>query len=147
MQTNAPAGSEFVDQYNRAVSFGQIGGANGAPLPAHASTHATDGSDPVTPASIGTVSFLNATAALNYGSIGVSGGFLDLDVTVTGAELDDWTSVDCVSIRGAGDGSRALIFSSFVSAANTVTVRAVNPTLVAVNPGSYTFKILVAKGV
>jgi hypothetical protein len=25
MQTNAPAGSEFVDQYNRAVTFGQIG--------------------------------------------------------------------------------------------------------------------------
>jgi hypothetical protein len=55
MQTNAPAGSEFVDQYNRAVAFGQIGGVNGAPLPAHASTHATGGSDPVTPASIGAV--------------------------------------------------------------------------------------------
>ena len=55
MQTNAPAGSEFVDQYNRAVAFGQIGGVNGAPLPAHASTHATGGSDPVTPDSIGAV--------------------------------------------------------------------------------------------
>lgn len=53
MQTNAPAGSEFVDQYNRAVTFGQIGGANGAPLPSHASTHATGGSDAITPASIG----------------------------------------------------------------------------------------------
>ena len=101
----------------------------------------------LTPADIGAAkAFLTATASLNYGSIGVSGGFLDLDVTVTGAELDDWTSVNCVSIRGAGDGSRALIFSSFVSAANTVTVRAINPTLVAVNPGTYTFKILVAKG-
>lgn len=58
MQTNAPAGSEFVDQYNRAVAFGQIGGANGAPLPDHASTHATGGSDPVTPASIGAVSLV-----------------------------------------------------------------------------------------
>jgi hypothetical protein len=55
MQTNAPAGGEWVDQYNRAVAFGQIGGANGAPLPAHASTHATGGSDPITPASIGAV--------------------------------------------------------------------------------------------
>jgi hypothetical protein len=64
MQTNAPAGSEFVDQYNRAVAFGQIGGANGAPLPAHASTHATGGSDPVTPASIGAVSLVTNNAAI-----------------------------------------------------------------------------------
>jgi hypothetical protein len=100
------------------------------------------------PSDIGAAdAFLTATADLNYASIGVSGGFLDLDVTVTGAALNDWTSVNCVSIRGSGDGSRALIFTSFVSAANTVTVRAINPTLVAVNPGSYTFKILVAKGV
>jgi hypothetical protein len=142
----SPANSEFVDQFNRASAFGQIN-VDPAGVPAHASTHATGGSDAITPASIGSVSFINATAALNYGTIGVSGGFLDLDVTVTGAALDDWTSVNCVSIRGSGDGSRALIFSSFVSAANTVTVRATNPTLVAVNPGSYSFKILVAKGV
>lgn len=64
MQTNAPAGSEFVDQYNRAVAFGQIGGVNGAPLPAHASTHATGGSDPVTPASIGAVSLVTNNAAI-----------------------------------------------------------------------------------
>jgi hypothetical protein len=147
MQTNAPAGGEWVDQYNRAITFGQINVDQLANLPAHASTHATGGSDAITPASIGTVRFLNATATLNFTSIGVSGGFLDLTVTVTGAELDDWTSVNCVSIRGTGDGSRPLIFTSFVSAANTVTVRAVNPTLVAVNPNSLTFKILVAKGV
>jgi len=171
MQTNAPAGGEWVDQYNRAITFGQINVDQLANLPAHASTHASAGSDPVspasigaastthasthatggsdaiTPASIGTVSFLNATASINFGSIGVSGGFLDSDVTVTGAALDDWTSVSCVSIRGSGDGSRPLIFTSFVSATNTVTVRAINPTLVAVNPGSYSFKILVAKGV
>lgn len=147
MQTNAPAGSEWVDQYNRAITFGQINVDQLANLPAHASTHATGGSDAITPASIGSVSFLNATATINFGSIGVSGGFLDSDVTVTGAELNDWTSVNCVSIRGSGDGSRPVIFSSFVASANTVTVRAVNPTLVAVNPNSLTFKILVAKGV
>ena len=102
----------------------------------------------LTPADIGAANaFLTATASLNFTSIGVSGGFLDLDVTVPGAELDDWTSVNCVSIRGSGDGSRPLIFTSFVSAADTVTVRAINPTLVAVNPNSATFKILVAKGV
>jgi hypothetical protein len=120
MQTNAPAGSEFVDQYDRAVTFRQI--------------------DVAPP-------FLKATATLNFTSIGVSGGFLDLDVNVPGAALDDWSSVNCVSIRGSADGSRPLIFTSFVSAANIVTVRAVNPTLVAVNPNSLTFKILVAKGV
>jgi len=64
MQTNAPAGSEFVDQYNRAVAFGQIGGVNGAPLPAHASTHAAGGSDPVTPASISAVSLVTNNAAI-----------------------------------------------------------------------------------
>jgi hypothetical protein len=147
MQTNAPAGGEWVDQYNRAITFGQINVDQLANLPAHASTHAVGGSDEITPASIGTVRFLNATATLNFTSIGVSGGFLDLDVSVPGAALDDWTSVNCVSIRGSGDGSRPLIFSSFVSAADTVTVRAINPTLVAVNPNSLTFKILVAKGV
>lgn len=52
MQTNAPAGSEWVDQFNRAVAFQQIN-IDQAGLPAHASTHATGGSDPVTPASIG----------------------------------------------------------------------------------------------
>jgi hypothetical protein len=55
MQTNAPATGEWVDQYNRAIAFGQIGGATGAPLPTHASTHASDGADPITPASIGAV--------------------------------------------------------------------------------------------
>lgn len=32
MQTNAPAGSEFVDQYNRAVTFGQISVQSGTPV-------------------------------------------------------------------------------------------------------------------
>ena len=31
MQTNAPAGSEFVDQFNRAVVYGQINGLNLSP--------------------------------------------------------------------------------------------------------------------
>jgi hypothetical protein len=117
-------------------------------LPAHASTHASDGSDPITPASIGSVRFLSVTTDINYGAIGASGGFVDSsNITVTGAALNDFTIVNCVSIRGAGDGSRPLLFSAFVSATDTVTVRAVNPTLLSVNPGNYTFKILVAKGI
>ena len=55
MQTNAPAGGEWVDQYNRAIAFGQINVDQLANLPAHAPTHATGGSDPVTPDSIGAV--------------------------------------------------------------------------------------------
>jgi hypothetical protein len=58
MQTNAPAGGEWVDQYNRAVAFGQIDVDQLANLPAHASTHAVGGSDPVTPSSIGAVSLV-----------------------------------------------------------------------------------------
>jgi hypothetical protein len=58
MQTNAPAGGEWVDQYNRAIAFGQINVDQLVNLPAHASTHATGGSDPVTPASIGAVSLV-----------------------------------------------------------------------------------------
>ena len=58
MQTNAPAGGEWVDQYNRAIAFGQINVDSLANLPAHASTHATGGSDVITPASIGAVSLV-----------------------------------------------------------------------------------------
>jgi hypothetical protein len=148
MQTNAPAGGEWVDQYNRAIAFGQINVDQLANLPAHASTHATGGSDAITPASIGAVRFLNATVDLNYASIAGFGGFADSNaITVTGAELNDLTLVNCVSIRGSGDSSRPLLFSAFVSATDAVTVRAVNPTAVVINPNSYTFKILVAKGI
>jgi hypothetical protein len=102
----------------------------------------------LTPADIGAAkAFLTVTVDLNFGSITGDGGFADSNgITVTGAALDDWTSVNCVSIRGSGDGSRPLIFTSFVSATDTVTVRAVNPTALAINPNNYTFKILVAKG-
>jgi hypothetical protein len=136
-----------VDQFNRASAFGQIN-VDPAGVPAHASTHASTGSDPITPASIGTVSFLNVTIDINYASIAGGGGFLDSsNITVPGAALDDFTSVNCVSIRGAGDGSRSLLFSAYVSAADTVVIRAINPTAVAVNPGTYKFKVLVAKGI
>lgn len=63
MQTNAPAGGEWVDQYNRAIAFGQINVDQLANLPKHASTHATGGSDVITPASIGAVSLVTNTPA------------------------------------------------------------------------------------
>jgi hypothetical protein len=147
MQTNAPATGEWVDQFNRAVTFQQIN-IDQAALPAHASTHASDGSDPITPASIGSVRFLTATTNINFGSIAASGGFVDSsNISVAGAALDDLVFADCVSIRGAGDGSRPLLFSAFVSATDVVTIRAINPTASPINPNSHTFKILVTKGV
>jgi len=63
MQTNAPAGGEWVDQYNRAIAFGQINVDQLANLPKHASTHATGGSDVITPTSIGAVSLVTNTPA------------------------------------------------------------------------------------
>jgi hypothetical protein len=63
MQTNAPAGSEWVDQFNRAVTYGQIN-IDQAGLPAHASTHAVGGSDPVSAASIGAAPYASAGARI-----------------------------------------------------------------------------------
>ena len=125
MQTNAPATGEWVDQFNRAFTFGQV-----------------------SVSTTGAIPFLTATVDLNYGSITGSGGFADsTNIPVAGAQLNDLVLVNCVSIRGSGDGSRPLVFTAFVSATDAVTVRAINPTALAVNPGNYTFKILVAKGV
>lgn len=66
-QTNAPAGSEWVDQFNRAVQFGQIN-VDPLGLPKHASTHATGGSDAVSPASIGAASTSHAATHASAGS-------------------------------------------------------------------------------
>jgi hypothetical protein len=75
MQTNAPAGGEWVDQYNRAIAFGQINVDQLANLPKHASTHATGGSDVITPASIGAVSLVtnNPTTVPQSVSLRVDG--------------------------------------------------------------------------
>ena len=51
-QTPAPARSDFVDQYNRAIQFQQIyAGA----LPLHAANHMIGGMDPISPNGIGAV--------------------------------------------------------------------------------------------
>jgi len=92
------------------------------------------------------IALISASTALNFGSIS-TGSFVDLTITLTGAQLDDWSSVNCVSIRGSADGSRDLIFSSFVSAVNIVTVRAHNPTAGSINPNSYNFKVAIIKTV
>jgi hypothetical protein len=62
METNAPAGSEWVDQFNRAVAFQQIN-IDQAGLPAHASTHAVGGSDPVSATSIGAITAFSSNTS------------------------------------------------------------------------------------
>jgi hypothetical protein len=84
MQTNAPATSEWVDQFNRAVTFRQID-IDQAALPAHAATHAVGGSDPVSAASIGASSYAVYTFTHASWSPGASGttGFMGFPVDVT----------------------------------------------------------------
>jgi hypothetical protein len=85
MQTNAPAGSEFVDQFNRAVAFGQIN-VDQAGLPQHASTHATGGSDPVSIASASITDSTTAGRALLTAAT-VQAQRTALDILVSAANL------------------------------------------------------------
>ena len=84
MQTNAPARGEWVDQFNRAVTYQQIN-IDQAALPAHAATHAADGSDPVSAASIGASSYAVYIFTHASWSPGASGatGFMGFPVDVT----------------------------------------------------------------
>ena len=88
------------------------------------------------------IALISASTALNFGSIG-TGGFADLTITLTGAVTTDVVFVTCLDGRGATDGK--LIFEAFVSATNTVTVRAHNPTSGSIDPASYDFKVAIIK--
>lgn len=82
---------------------------------------------------------LTATAALDFASIAAAGS-ADLTVTVAGAASGDSVSVGLPAAPTAG-----LIFMGFVSAANTVTVRATNITAGAVDAASATYRATVIK--
>lgn len=58
-QTNAPASSDFVDQWNRAVLFGQIQVAGLTSVPPHKTSHSIGGTDVLTPSDIGAQPFGN----------------------------------------------------------------------------------------
>jgi len=81
---------------------------------------------------------LSATATLDFGNTAAQTS-TDLTITVTGAA--DGDSV----ILGVPDGSTLAggVFSAWVSAANTVTVRFTNETAGALNPASGTFRATV----
>jgi hypothetical protein len=84
-------------------------------------------------------STLQATAALDFTPIAAQ-TTLELTITVTGAAVGD--SVD-VTPNGAPEAG--LVWSGYVSAANTVTVRLGNVTVAAIDPASRTWRALVRK--
>ena len=83
---------------------------------------------------------LTGTATLDFGSVAAQ-SFVDLAVTVTGAATGD-----CV-VLGVPTASvtAGIVFSAWVSATNTVTVRAHNYTAGALDPASGLFKAAVVR--
>lgn len=82
---------------------------------------------------------LTATATLDFGSIAAAAS-ADLTITVAGAAVNDSVSLGLPAAPTAG-----IIFRGFVSAANTVTVRATNITAASVDPASATYRATVIK--
>lgn len=82
---------------------------------------------------------LTATAALDFASINAAASE-DLTITVAGAAVGDSVSLGLPAAPTAG-----IVFNAFVSAANTVTVRATNITAAPVNPASATYRATVIK--
>jgi hypothetical protein len=79
----------------------------------------------------------SATATLDFPSIS-AGGSEDLTITVTGASVGDSVHLGLPAAPAAG-----IVFSAFVSAANTITVRASNITGSPVDPASATYRVTV----
>lgn len=82
---------------------------------------------------------MNATAALDFASIAAAAS-ADLTIVVSGAAVGDSVSLGLPAAPTAG-----LIFQAFVSAANTVTVRATNITAAGVDAASATYRVTVQK--
>ena len=126
-QTSAPARSDFVDQYNRAIQFGQIyAGA----LPAHAVNHMIGGSDLITPAGIGAVDLTdyrltNARTPTAHKSTHATGGtdaltFSDIGAcSTTDSRLSDARFPTAHKSTHATGGSDALSYSDIGACSNT----------------------------
>lgn len=80
---------------------------------------------------------LSGSASLNFPSISAAGQ-QDLTITVTGAAVGDEVALALPAAPTAG-----LIFNAFVSATNTVTVRASNITASPIDPAAATFGVIV----
>jgi hypothetical protein len=80
----------------------------------------------------------SASATLDFPSIAATGGTQDLTITVTGAATGDRVCLGLPAAPSAG-----VVFNAFVSAANTVTVRATNCTGGAIDPASASYSVQV----
>jgi hypothetical protein len=81
--------------------------------------------------------FLTATATLNFASIAAAAS-ADLTITVTGAVVGASVHLGLPASPAAG-----IIFQGFVSATNTVTIRATNISAGAVDPASASYRATV----
>lgn len=82
---------------------------------------------------------LTATATLDFASIATTAS-ADLTITVTGAAVGDAVAIGLPAAPAAG-----LVFFGFVSAADTVTIRAMNITGTGVDAASGTYRATVFK--
>jgi hypothetical protein len=80
---------------------------------------------------------LTASATLDFASIAAAGSE-DKTITVTGAAVGDPVALSLPAAIDAG-----LVFNAFVSAANTVTVRATNASAGAIDAASASFRVAV----
>lgn len=80
---------------------------------------------------------VSGSATLNFGSIAAAGSET-LTITVTGAQTGDSVALGLPSSPAAG-----IVFNAYVSATNTVTVRASNITGTSVDPDSATYRATV----
>lgn len=80
---------------------------------------------------------LSNSAALNFPSISAN-AYADLTITVTGAAVNDAVIMGLPAAPAAG-----LVFNAFVSATDTVTVRASNTSASPVDAASATYNVVV----
>jgi len=118
------------DNYARNCDCGTAG-ANTTPPPASLVAEAEEA-----------IRLISLSTALNFTSIS-SGSFVDLTISLTGAAVDDTVFATCMDTAGRGATDGKLIFEAFVSATDTVTVRAHNPTSGSIDPASYDFKVAI----
>ncbi len=82
---------------------------------------------------------ISAAAELDFGSIDATDNATKT-ITVTGAEIGD-----AVALGLPAEPPEGILFQGFVSAADTVTIRAENHTASAIDPEAATFRVTVLK--
>lgn len=82
---------------------------------------------------------LKGSASLDFASIAAAAS-ADLTITVTGVAVGDSVALALPAAPAAG-----LVFNAFVSATNTVTVRATNITALAVDAAAATYGAVVIR--